>query len=347
MKILVFNPSFLGDSVLTTPLIKALKTIYPHAAVDFCVRPEYVSLFEGLSFINEVIPFDKRNTESGFSGLISFTKKIRAKKYDLLVSAHKSIRSTFMAAFSGAGKTIGFSESSLSTMYDEGVHRDMSIHEAERNLMLLAPLNAYEQLFQAKDAGGKLATYTDSELLAKAAAYFKEIAGDKKLIGINPGSVWETKKWPAERFAHIIDNIQNKGYACVVVGGPSDKETVDKVKQHCKTEFIDLCGKTSLRELPSYIKQFSMMITNDSGPMHIAVSQEVPCIALFGPTISELGFTPYDTTSIVMENHQIICRPCGLHGGKVCKEKHFRCMNDITEYEVMEQFAVMCKRLNI
>jgi heptosyltransferase-2 len=321
----------MGDSILTTPLIKALKKKNQDSRIVFCVRPENSGLFEGVSFIDEVITFDKRGGESGLAGLLSFAKKIRLMQFDMVISPHMSFRSSMALAFSRIPEKIGFVESALSMVYTMSRAKDLTYHEADRNLLL------YERIFgEFPDEKISPEVYIDQKL----AEEYRRSLGDN-LIGINPGSVWNTKKWAAENFAHVADRLKEKGFNPVIIGSDADRAEVERLVASAQYPHINMCGKTALRELPALISTFRYLITNDSGPMHIAVSAGVPSVAIFGPTTRELGFYPYDEVSKVAELEGLSCRPCGRHGGDKCPEKHFKCMTDITPENVLSLFAAV------
>ena len=328
LKILIFNPSYLGDCVLTTPLIKAVKMKLPDSSITFCVRPENAALFEGLSFIDEVIVFDKRGSESGLKGLLSFAKKLSSMKFDLVISPHMSLRTSLTLALAKIPERLGFVESALSAVYTMSCAKDLTYHEVERYLLL------YERYFH--EFPGEVVTpevFVDKELAEK----FKSELGEKP-IGINCGSMWDTKKWPAENFAAVADELKDRGYTPVITGSEQDRADVEKFIAAAKYKHLNYCGKTRLKELPALISTFRYMVTNDSGPMHIATAVGVPCVAVFGPTTKELGFTPYDEKSMVAEIEGLDCRPCGKHGGHKCPKGHFKCMNEITPANVLTLF---------
>ncbi|KAA0257370.1 lipopolysaccharide heptosyltransferase II [Deferribacter autotrophicus] len=338
MKILVFNPSFIGDSILTTPLIKALKHFYPDSKIDFCVRPESAPLFKNLKFIDEVIIFDKRKTEKGVRNLFRFAKKLKEKNFDLIISCHKSLRSTLINYFANPNKSISFKESTLSFLYTKTINRDMSLHEVERNLLLLKPLLKNINFQEIKKIAGKPEVSYDDILYIKIKKFLKASFPNRKIVGIAPASVWPTKMWPAEYFSKLIEKLYKNNYIPIIFASKNEIPVVNKIKTYTSTPFINLAGKTSILELSTWIKSVDLLISNDSAPLHISVAHNKPVVAIFGPTVKELGFYPYDDKSIVVENKGLDCRPCGLHGGKKCPKKHFKCMLDISPEEVYNAF---------
>jgi len=331
LNILIFNPSYLGDSVLTTPLIKAVRKKMPESRITFCVRPENAPLFEGLDFIDEVIVFNKRGSESGLKGILSFARKLKKMNFDLVMSPHMSLRTSLTLFLAQIPERLGFVESAFSALYTMSCAKDLTYHEVERYILL------YKRYFgEFPDEAIQPEVFVDKELADK----YKPMFG-KKPVGINCGSVWNTKKWPAEKFAAVADNLKERGYTPVIIGSEQDREDTERLKASAKHEHIDMCGKTELKELPALISNFKYLITNDSGPMHIAAATDVPCVAIFGPTVKELGFTPYDEKSLVAEIEGLSCRPCGKHGGHKCPKGHFRCMEEITPENVLALFDIV------
>lgn len=328
MKILFFNPSYLGDSVLTTPLIKAVRQKLPESRIVFCVRPENTKLFEGADFIDEVIAFDKRGADGGLKGLFNFAKKLKEYNFDIVFSPHMSMRTSLTLFLADIPERIGFVESALSAFYTMSCAKDLTYHEVERYLLLY---ERYFSEFPRKKVTPEV--YIDRELAEK----YKSELGENP-VGINCGSAWETKKWPAEYFAAVADALKERGYNPVIIGSKDDKADVEKLVSAAKHDHLNYCGKTALEELPALISNFKYMITNDSGPMHIATAADVPCVAVFGPTVKELGFTPYDEQSLVAEIEGLNCRPCGKHGGAKCPKGHFKCMKEITPENVLTLF---------
>ena len=333
--ILVFNPAFLGDAVLATPLIKALDKLLPDAKITLCVRPENADLFIKSDFIDDVIIFDKYYSQKGITGFFNFLKIIQGYNFDLVLNLHLSIRSTILFSFLKNAYVVGFSSAVMSFLFDARIERDWSVHEVERNLKLLIPICDDFTLDEAKALGGKPETYIDLYIKNKASTYFTSVAKGKKLVGIFLGSIWATKRYPAKYFAEVTNTLYEKGYAICLFGGKGDKDSVDIFLENYKYPFFDFVYKTSLYELPAFMACMDLIIVNDTGPMHIAVSAGVTTVTIFGPTAKSLGFVPYDNTSIVVENNNVPCRPCGKHGGKKCPKKHFKCMLELPPSQVI------------
>lgn len=331
-KVLVFNPSFIGDAILTTPLLKSLNKIITGASLTFCVRPESAPLFKNLGF--NVIPFDKRGEYKGVKGIFRFARKLRQEKFDAVISPHKSLRTSLTLNLANIPVRIGYKEAAAAFLYNIKVTRNMKLHEVERILSLIKPLLCEYNLDDVKSLGGLPLTYTDKKYKAVAETFMRVSAEGRPIAGINAGSVWPTKRWPVEKFARLARKLYDDGYAIAIFGGPGDVEVNRKLQSIIGFEYFDYANKVDFSLIPTLVGCLDVLISNDSSPVHIAVSQGVPVVAIFGPTVTELGFAPYGGKNRVVENNNLPCRPCSLHGGQKCPKKHFKCMLDITPEEV-------------
>jgi lipopolysaccharide heptosyltransferase II len=161
------------------------------------------------------------------------------------------------------------------------------------------------------------------------------VVDGRPAIGVNPGSVWPTKRWWMEGFAEFIRLVKAKLDGQVLLfGGPEDVEIVERLYQRCGGAAVNLAGKFSLRQLPAAISRCQAFVTNDSGPMHIAVARKVPTVAIFCATTPELGFYPYSDNAIVIQK-QLACRPCTSHGGRRCPLVHEQCIRQIRPQTVL------------
>ena len=132
--------------------------------------------------------------------------------------------------------------------------------------------------------------------------------------------------WPTEYYNELIEHLNShKNIAIIIIGGNEEKELPIKVMD----DILDLRGKTSLLEVTEVVSRADILVSNDSSPLHMGAAFDTFIIAIFGATVKELGFTPWTKNSIIIENKELNCRPCGLHGGNSCPEKHFKCMLDI------------------
>ncbi|GAB7140189.1 glycosyltransferase family 9 protein [Deferribacterales bacterium RsTz2092] len=334
-RILVFNPSFIGDAILTTPLIKAIRKLAPNAQIDLCIRPESAPLLKKISLFN-VLTYDKYGTDKGLNGFIRLATRLKAAEYDIAFVLHKSFRSTLLMKLAKIPLLIGYKQAALSFLLDKRTNRDMSLHEVERCLSLLVLMMKNYTLSDAKTLGGLPLTHLDERYYNNLKDYYKVICGGKRVVGLCPGSTWNTKMWCADSFVQLAQKLHTIGFAVAIIGGPSDVFATDTVRTKLDFEYFDFANKVPFELIPAVIKSLDVLVCNDSAPLHIAVSQSVPVVAIFGATVPSLGFAPYGSSRyVIVEDTTLDCRPCGPHGSKSCPQKHFKCMNNISPEKVV------------
>jgi heptosyltransferase-2 len=287
---------------------------------------------------------DKAKVVRGWAGLRRFGKNCAALNFDLWISPHKSLRSAYVALAAKAPVRIGYNSPWYNRCaYTHTVPRRFSeLHEIERILELLKPLGV-----EPSATAWPVPNLPDAA--RQAAADFWETLPPAPVLGIHPGSVWPTKRWPAEYFAEIAVRALRLKHTVLIFAGPGEEDTAESVMLEVASilgdnaemipsgvKIINLAGQLSLAELVAYFQRLSCLVCNDSGPMHLAWIQDVPVTAVFGPTARSLGFFPRGENSRVVEL-DLPCRPCGLHGHRVCPQGHHQCMTQITPDQVWEQ----------
>ncbi len=338
-KIGIFQTSFIGDSVLTTPLIQKTAKLFPDSKIVVITRPQTEDIFRPMHEVSEIILNDKKGWNKIF-GVWKTAKAIKASGIDILLVPHRSFRSALIAWLSGVPIRIGFTSSEGWFLYTKTIPFSWMIHDAERNLSLLHGI--VKENFKAEKLNMRYAPSAE-ENVARLMKDF-DLEG-KILVGIHPGSAWETKCWPFDNFVELISRLETELHVQTVIigGGKKDADLGEKLCQLSQGHAANLCGKTSLADLMALMQHFKLFITNDSGPMHIATAFNVPTLAIFGPTTKELGFFPYGTGHRVLEVKDLECRPCALHGGHKCPKGHFKCMKDITVDMVFNNAQEMLK----
>jgi heptosyltransferase-2 len=320
LKLCLLQTAFLGDCVLTLPMLKKLREILPEAAVSIVTRPETAGIFSASGLAAEIIEDRKKTASSGLAEFSRLVRELRERNFDAVIIPHRSLRSALLAWRAGIPVRVGFSSSAGSPLLTHKVPFSWLLHDVERNLALLSPLaenlkTAFPGL--SRDAG---------------TPYKPE---DGVTAGINAGSAWPTKRWPAPKWARLIKKLAAaRGGRVLMVGGPGEKDWNAEIERLAGPEnCLNLTGRTTMPELMEAIRPLKVFISNDSGPMHIAAALGVPAVGIFGPTTRELGFFPYGPGNSVIET-PLACRPCALHGSKKCPRGHFLCMRLLTVDEV-------------
>lgn len=328
--ILIIQTAFLGDLILTLPVIQVLKEKIPCCKITLMCIPDVSNLVVDNPLIDDLIIYDKHNNKSS-KYFFSILKEIKSKNFDLLISPHRSFRTTFISVLSRIKNRITFEKSDFSFLYNYIVKYEKNKHEILRNLDLLKPMDIeVNEIIKPELYIPELSVKKIEELLLR-----NNING--KFICIAPGSVWFTKQFPKEKFVTLINGIQNS-VNIFLIGGNKDIETGEFIISNSKNKnIINTIGKLSVLESAELIRRSEVLLTNDSAPLHLGNAVDTKVIAIFGSTIPAFGFYPYGKNDEVIEIKNLYCRPCGIHGYKVCPEKHFRCMLDINEMEIAEK----------
>lgn len=335
-KIGVWQTAFLGDAVLTLPLLRALKDRYPDAEIHFYVRGGVESIFAAQPEITQVHGFHKRGAQKSLNAAVRLGWEIGQEGFDLWISTHKSLRSALVSGATGIKRRIGYAQPWFNRLaYTETVDRRFDeLEEIERLFQLLQPLGITPPAPKTK-------LVLSPEARAHADQFWKTSCGTRPVLGIHPGSTWPTKCWPVEYFSEIVNTAARAGAQVLIFAGPDEKDVAARVltgadlSTEGRTNVIDLACTLTLPQLAAHLGKLDAYLTNDSGPMHLAWAQDTPLVALFGPTVKELGFFPRGDNSTVLET-PLECRPCGLHGPKKCPEGHHNCMRALTPDMVWE-----------
>jgi heptosyltransferase II len=313
--VLVLQTSFLGDTVLTLPLIAEIRRRFPVKRLSVMCLPMAAELLQDHPAIDEIIVYDKRDADRGWFGVRRRAADLKARDFTTALTPHKSLRSAVLLRLAEIPYRVGLRQSAGWFFFHARGRRDSGRHDVERNLAVLEPFGV-----RAEDCRRALDLPVSPSVEAAVDRKFAElgIGRDEVLLGFNPGSVWPTKRWWPFGFARLIQMVKEKiDCRILLFGGAEDAQIVSEVEERSRIPVINLVGKINLRELPAALSRCRVFVTNDSGPMHVAVARGVPTVALFCATSPELGFYPYTGNAIVLEK-KLICRPCASHGGRRC-----------------------------
>ncbi|MFC1553561.1 glycosyltransferase family 9 protein [candidate division KSB1 bacterium] len=328
MNVLIIQTAFIGDVVLCTPLIASL---HKHGhSVGFVLKPEAANILETDERLTDLFIYDKRGNDKGIGGFLRLKKQIAEKKYDAVLIPHRSIRSAALARLSGIPVRIGFDKSAGSMFFTHKIAYKQNIHEIERNNSLLPPLGIKEP-----PVSFSIQVSEDDIKTAEKFLSDNELKEDDKLIGFGPGSQWSTKQWGIERFRKLAQLLTENNFKVVCFGSAGEKDLCEKVSDFNHISIINAAGYLTIRQSSALMRPLKAVISNDNGLTHIAAASGKRVITIFGPTIPEFGFAPWGEDHIIV-GKDLYCRPCGIHGSNKCREKHFRCMNEITAEEVFE-----------
>ncbi len=328
--IAIIQTAFIGDVVLSLPIAQSIKNTNPNCKITFITNSQSVKLVETSKAVDSVIEFDKRNKHKKIKDLLLFVSELNKQKFDIVISLHRSFRTSFLVSRLKNCKKIGFKNSSINFIYDYRAKYIKNYHEIERNYELL---NFFDKI--RKIDLFKVQTQFLQKDIEQVNSLLKENNINKeKIIIIAPGSVWATKRWTKEYYPELINNLTNLDYSVLLIGSEKDFELCKYISRNTKA--INLSSKTSIPQSLYLIKISKLIITNDSSPTHFSGLFNIPTITIFGPTSPIFGFSPRSQKSIIIRDENLKCSPCRIHGSDICPLGTHNCMKNISPQTVFD-----------
>ena len=326
-RILLIKPSSLGDIVHALPVLAALRHAYPDAHIAWLVGSSFAGLLAEHPLINEVIPFDRRRygrmltSPSILREFLAFVGDLRRRRFDLVVDLQGLVRSGFMAWATGAKRRIGFADAREMAwaFYSQRVAvPGNAVHAVDKNCALASEMGL--QISRPEfplPITPRARTAMQDRLSAAGLTH-------GRFIAVLPGARWESKRWTAEKFAELLCRLAaTDPRPCVLLGAPDERPFAEQIRA-AGARAIDLVGSTSLAELAAALDLAEVVVSHDSGPMHVAAALGRPIVALFGPTDSRKT-GPYQTSAHVL-THSVPCAPCMQ---RVCPLGHQNCLRGL------------------
>jgi len=322
-KILVIRLSSLGDIVLTQSAVQVLRNEFPDVQIHFLTKKIFAPIVEMFNCVDEIHYWENKYL---------LLKNLRKLKFDLAIDLHSKFNTLIIKNFINAKQTVTYNKKHL-------LRR--KIVKKRTNKTISSTVALY---FTALRKMGLESEVTIPKLFPANNAVMPEIlpVSDKtKYIGLFPGALHKTKQYPVEQLAEFIDSVPIKwNYRFLIFGSKAERLLAGELNSLTKTNIIDLCGKLDLQQLVYAMNKMDAVITNDSGPMHIAAALEKPQIAIFGATHPKLGFVPMNKKAILL-SADLPCQPCSLHGGEECPKNHLNCMKSITTAQILESLKIL------
>ncbi len=322
-KILVIRLSSLGDIVLTQSAVQALRNEFPNSQINYLTKREYSPIVEMFNCVDEIHYWENK---------YSLLKKLKKLKFDLAVDLHSKLNTFIIKNSIKAKRTVSYNKKHL-------LRRQ--IVKKRTNKTILSTVALY---FTALKKIGLESKVSAPNLFPSNNVVIPDLfpVSDKiQYIGLFPGALHKTKQYPIDQLAEFIDSVPTE-WNCqfLTFGSKVERYLASELNSLTKTNIIDLCGKLDLQQLVFAINMMDVVITNDSGPMHIAAAMQKPQIAIFGSTHPKLGFAPMNKKAILLFA-DLPCQPCSLHGGKECPIKHFNCMKSITAEQILNSLRIL------
>ena len=345
--ILVINLMHIGDLMLVTPVLRTLRANYPQARISLLADKKLADLVRLNPHIDECLLIDKKGVDDSLPNFIRYIFSLRKKKYDLVINLHRNERASALAAFSGADRIVGYSKPGFSMFFSQVLPNLKAVkHQIHSHFDVLEQAVGIEKI----DDGG-LEMWLPKEAEERAEKIWQDhFTPGKRVVALNIGASWKTKRWIDSYFAQCADQLIEEGYELAFFGGPMDLEIVEacigQMKHKDSRSYTVLTGKGSLAELGALLKTCALFITTDSGPMHVGVAQNVPIVTMFGASPVP-GFYPYDAKDVLIKTPEP-CHPCGIHECPLEGERHMACMKNITvdivmkyAHELLEKYGDM------
>ena len=328
MRVLLIKPGAIGDLLQLSPVIRALKTRYPEARITVLVgNAASIDLFRHNPQVDEVLVFDKRGAHRSWRAFAGLGAELRQRRFDLVVNFQRSNLKTWLLTLACLPCRV--------LVYQKA--RSRSVHAVVNHLEAVAPVGIDPQ--QA-DARLELFLGPDDQLWVEHLLQQEQLSG-RPLVALNLGASHPVNRWPLAQFAALADRlVQDLGAAVVLVGGSADRELADETLTRLSRPVIDLVGRTSLLQLGAVLARCGVVVSGDTGPMHLATAVGTPVVALFGAA-DPARTGPVGEGHMVIQAASVSCVPC--RSRNCTHPDYLACMAMITFDEV---FAAVVRQLH-
>ena len=330
VKILIVKPSSLGDVIHALPTVRILRRAFPQAHIAWLINDTFAPILDGCPIIDRVIPFARRRLGclTSLPEAIRFARSLRSENFDWTVDLQCLLRSALISKLSGAKRRTGLADGreGSTLFYNEIVKLPPPpTHAVDRYLMLPRQLGLEVDRVEFPLGGAP-------------------VAEREKLILINPGARWASKRWPADRFAELLDALAARwpDHRLALLGSPDERPLAESIAAGAKAKADILAGRTTLPELTALMRRARLMISNDTGPLHLAVAVGTPTVSMFGPTDPRrTGPYPPDGASNIVLTAKVDCAHCFKPDCRHAPE--LQCMTFITAEQVVAAAAKLVR----
>ena len=337
-KILIIRLSSLGDIILTTPVLDALKENFKNSEIYFLTKRKYQGLFESDPRVHSVIYFEAEGKDKGLSGLFRLIRRLNQEKFDLVVDLHSNLRSYFIRHLVKAKKKIWY--------HKRLIPRLLMVHFKKWKVKPVSTIDCYlkglgKTGLRIYNRIPKLYSKNEEGLWADNYLLESGVKKDEVLIGIAPGAKWETKRWDKDKFSFLAKSLsQELSSKFLLVGDKNDQMIIEDIKACVGEGSVIRAIDMPLNRLVALVERCELFISNDSGPIHLASASGVPTIGIFGPTHPGLGFSPKGLGDKIFWAG-VECSPCSLHGEKECVKESRFCMDQLKPEDIIREAKKM------
>jgi heptosyltransferase-2 len=332
-RILLVRFSSLGDVLLTTPLIRALRARHPAATISALTKQVWAPLLSANPQLDEVVAV------SPGQSLVPLARALRAARFTHFLDLHGSVRTRVLRLLV-PGPWCGFDARRRARQMLIRNHQDTyrdRVPVAERYF------EAARDLDVAPD-GGPAELFASPAAEARAEAWLVRVGllEERPLVVLAPGAAHASKCWPVRHWLRLASDLVRQGFNIALIGGPADRVIAAEIAASAGRQAASAAGELDLQAGGALLRRARAAVSGDTGPMHLAAAVGTPVVALFGPTVEQFGFFPYHARATVLQR-DLPCRPCSSKGGPRCPLTHHRCLEEIAPDEVMSSLREWCR----
>lgn len=330
-RICISRMKFIGDVLLTTPVIRSVREHFPHAYIAYLGDKEAVSLLENNPHLNEIIPFDFSRPTLLEQPRVMM--QLRRRKFDVFIDLFCNPRTALLARSSGATVRIGKEVKGRGSLYTHQIHDDGTWKTAiDFHFQYVRPLGIVQG-----SACTEIFLTDDEKREARNFLKWQDIDPDRPIVGIHPGATWPAKMWQWEKFAALADLIRAKTHAQVIITqGPMDATLAETISKKVVGNVFTL-PLMPLRQLAAVISQFDVYVSNDAAPMHIGPAVGTKTIGIFGPGEEDIWFPYSRDAGHVALRKDVPCHPCHLDFCNREGDGFLECMKLLSAEEVLNE----------
>jgi heptosyltransferase-2 len=333
---MIRSTNWIGDAIMTTPAIRAIRKTFPHANITLLAKPWVVPVFQYSPHIDQIMIYDAHGCHSGLKGMAQLVQDIRAQQFDTAILLQNAIEAAILSFLGGIERRIGFNTDARGLLLTHAVPISKAIKKIHQT-------RYYVQMLESvgiQNSGLDLELFIGLSDRVSAYRFLQKINSSKDFqwVGMNPSATYGTaKQWFPKRFAQLADRIARNHHAGILIfGGPKDRQLGEQVCEMMQTPAVNLAGQTTLGMAMALIQQCRTFITNDSGLMHIACALQTPLVAIFGST------NPITTGPIGKNSHIVqvrtSCSPCLLTD---CPKDRHLCMEAVNVDKVYQKVEAL------
>jgi len=335
-RILVRGPNWLGDAVMCEPALRGLRKLFPDAQIALLVKPAVADLFAGHPALTRVLTYDTKGRHAGLSGKWALAGQLRRQGFDLAVLFQNAFEAAFLTFLAGVPRRYGYATDGRSLLLSDPIAAPdprTLVHQVRYYWDLLKPLG-----LTGDPSAPELVVFPEEEQAMAGRFAQGGLTATDVVVGINPGSTYGgAKRWLPERFAEVTERLcrtiresREQQVSVVILGAKGEERLGREIAARLSSRSLVLSGATTIRELMAALKRCAMLLTNDTGPMHIASAFQVPIVAIFGPT-DWRATSPFGSAHVIVRQ-PVDCAPCLL---RECPIDH-RCMTRVTVDQVYD-----------